>query len=133
MHIQINPLMRSALDLTIARRAREFRGVFSAETVARYVEESFVQVGGQLTVGPNFLPVMIERFFRERLWAVARSQGKVEKAPPEVCPGYPGKRYRDWPVGDRAGRPLEVVRRNRYELYRPVWKLLEALTPRASQ
>jgi arsenate reductase (thioredoxin) len=84
MDVQISPLMRSALDTTIARLAEELRGVFSRETVARYVEESFEQVGERPTVGPNFLPVIIERFARERLWAAAQLQGRVEKALPEV-------------------------------------------------
>jgi len=84
MHIEISPLMRSALDVTIAELAVEFRGVFSRETVARCVEESFAQTGDRPTVGPNFLPVIIERFARERLWAVAQSQGRVQKVLPEV-------------------------------------------------
>jgi arsenate reductase (thioredoxin) len=84
MDVQISPLMRSALDTTIGRLADELRGVFSRETVARYVEESFEQIGERLTVGPNFLPVIIERFAREQLWAAAQSQGRVEKALPEV-------------------------------------------------
>ena len=45
----------------------EFRGVFSRETVARCVEESYEQIGERPTVGPNFMPVIIERFARERL------------------------------------------------------------------
>jgi protein-tyrosine-phosphatase len=84
IHIQISPLIRRALDATIARLAGEFHGVFSPETVARYVEECFEQVDERPTVGPNFLPVIIERFARERLWAAAQSQGKVEKELPEV-------------------------------------------------
>jgi len=47
----------------------------------------------------------------------------------DVCPVYPGKRYRDWPVADPAGQPLEVVRRIRYELYHHVWELIETLVP----
>ena len=35
-------------------------------------------------MGPNFLPVIIERFAREQLWAVAQSTGVVEKPLPEV-------------------------------------------------
>jgi arsenate reductase (thioredoxin) len=84
IHIEITPLMRSALDVTIAELAGEFRGVFSRETVARYVEQTFELTGDRPTVGPNFLPVIIERFARERLSAVAQSKGRVEKALPEV-------------------------------------------------
>jgi protein-tyrosine-phosphatase len=58
--------------------------VFSRETVARFVEDSVARIGERPTVGPNFLPVIIERFARERLWAIAHAQGWVEKALPEV-------------------------------------------------
>lgn len=47
----------------------------------------------------------------------------------DACAVYPGKRYRDWPVADPAGQPLEVVREIRYELYHHVWDLLETLVP----
>ena len=47
----------------------------------------------------------------------------------DVCPVYSGKRYRDWPVADPAGQPLEVVRGIRYELYHRVWELIETLVP----
>ena len=58
--------------------------MFSPETVERYVEKSFVAIADRPTVGPNFLPVIIERFARQRLCAVAQAQGRVEKAFPEV-------------------------------------------------
>ena len=34
--------------------------------------------------GPNFLPVIIERFAREQLWAIAQADGMIEKPLPEV-------------------------------------------------
>ncbi len=84
MPIEISPLLRRCLDQTIAQLSDEFRGVFSRETVARYVQESFQQLGGRPTVGPNFLPVIVERFAHERLWAVGQAQGWIEKPLPEV-------------------------------------------------
>ena len=42
---------------------------------------------------------------------------------------YPGKRYRDWPVADPAGQPLEIVRRIRYDMDHDVWELIETLVP----
>jgi hypothetical protein len=50
--------MRRVLDVTIAQLAAEFGGVFSRETVARCVWESFERVGDRPAVGPNFLPVI---------------------------------------------------------------------------
>ena len=84
MHVYMSPLMRQCLDATTSELVEEFRGVFSAGTVARCVQESFERVGDRPTVGPNFLPVIIERFARERLCAVAQADGRVEKALPEL-------------------------------------------------
>ncbi len=84
MHVQMSPLMRQCLDATTRELSEEFRGVFSRETVARCVVESFERIGDRPTVGPNFLPVIIERFARERLWAVAQADGRVEKPLREV-------------------------------------------------
>jgi arsenate reductase len=84
MHVHMSPLMRQCLAATTQELSEEFRGVFSRETVARCVVESFERIGDRPTVGPNFLPVIIERFARERLWAVAQSDGQVEKPLPEV-------------------------------------------------
>jgi Low molecular weight phosphotyrosine protein phosphatase len=48
------------------------------------VEYSYEQIGDRPTVGPNFLPVIIERFAREQLWALAQADGRIEKPLPEV-------------------------------------------------
>lgn len=84
MHVEISPLMRQCLAATTSELADEFRGVFSIETVAHYVEESYTQLGHLPTVGPNFLPVIVARFARERLRAVARSDGRLSKLLPEI-------------------------------------------------
>jgi arsenate reductase (thioredoxin) len=80
----LSPLFRCCVETTAAKLSDEFHGVFSPETVTRYVEASYADVGDRPTVGPNFLPVIIERFAREQLWAVAQSTGAVEKPLPEV-------------------------------------------------
>lgn len=84
MATEISPLMLQSLDATIASLANEFRGVFSRETVARYVQHSYDELGDRPTVGPNFMPVLIERFARERLRAVAQAENRIEKMLPEV-------------------------------------------------
>ena len=81
---ELTPLLRYCMETTAAQLADEFRGVFSRETVTRYVEDSYEQIGDRPTVGPNFLPVIIERFAREQLWAVAQADGRIEKSLPEV-------------------------------------------------
>ncbi len=84
MTTHLTPLLRYCLETTAAKLSDEFHGVFSPETVTRYVEASYADIGERPAMGPNFLPVIIERFAREQLWAVAQSTGVVEKAPPEV-------------------------------------------------
>ena len=84
MPTELTPLLRYCLETTAAQLSDEFHGVFSPETVRRYVEASYEQIGDRPTVGPNFLPVIIERFAREQLWAVAQATGVVEKPLPEV-------------------------------------------------
>jgi protein-tyrosine-phosphatase len=76
--------MRSALEDATRKLAGRFRGVFSEETVARLVGDSYELIGERPTVGPNFMPIFIERFARERLQAVAQVEGLVAKVLPEV-------------------------------------------------
>jgi arsenate reductase (thioredoxin) len=84
MDTDFSPLLRRCLDASIEKLADEFRGVFSRETVARYVEDSAERIGVRPTVGPNFMPVIIERYAGERLWSVAQADGRVAKPLPEV-------------------------------------------------
>jgi arsenate reductase (thioredoxin) len=84
MSPEMSPLLRRCLDATVRELSDEFRGVFSTETVGRYVSASYEQVGERRTVGPDFLPVIIERFAREQLWAVAQATGLVAKSLREV-------------------------------------------------
>ena len=84
MPAQISPLMRGALEDATRRLSGRFRGVFSDETVARVVQDSYEQLGERPTVGPNFMPIFVERFARERLEAVAQVEGLVAKELPEV-------------------------------------------------
>ena len=80
----MSPMMRGSLDAATRRLAGHFRGVFSEETVARYVDDSYEQTAQRTTVGPNFLPVIIERFARDRLDAVAHTEGLVRSDLPQV-------------------------------------------------
>jgi protein-tyrosine-phosphatase len=80
----MSPLMHDALEDATRVLAGRFRGVFSKETVARVVHDSYEQLGERPTVGPNFMPIFVERFARERLQAVAQTEGLVAKGLPEV-------------------------------------------------
>ncbi len=60
----------------------EFAGVFSRETIERYIAESVDLLGpGRINV---FVPVLAHRFARERLKALAQTEGLVTKEMPEV-------------------------------------------------
>lgn len=60
----------------------EFRGVFSRETIARCVTESLEALPAARF--ENFVPVLVHRFSRERLRALAQAEGRVAKDVPEV-------------------------------------------------
>jgi arsenate reductase (thioredoxin) len=67
----------------VARRlSDEFAGVFSTETIDRYLQES----ADRFVDAPirDFIPIMAERFARERLRALAQVEGKLVKQVPEV-------------------------------------------------
>ncbi|TDD27972.1 arsenate reductase ArsC [Actinomadura sp. KC06] len=69
---------------TAARRlADDFSGTFGAETIDRYLHTSYDQFAGRATV-PHFLPLLAERFARQRLHALARVEGKDAGATPIV-------------------------------------------------
>jgi arsenate reductase len=65
------------------RLAIEFAGVFSRETVVDVLHDSFNQLDATAKVR-TYLELFAERFARERLAAVARSQAGVSGVVPEV-------------------------------------------------
>jgi arsenate reductase len=83
-HHELGPLMRRRLEATIDELSEEFHGVFSRGTVERFVHESSDRLGDRPVTGPNFLPLLVGRFARERLRALAQAEGHVEKTMPEV-------------------------------------------------
>ena len=83
-HDDLGPLMRRRLVATIDELSAEFHGVFSRGTIERFVQESSDQLGDRPVTGPNFLPLLVGRFARERLRALAQAEGRIEKTKPEV-------------------------------------------------
>jgi arsenate reductase (thioredoxin) len=72
-----------ALKSAAVRLAEQFEGVFGAETVERFLTSSYDQFATRATA-VNFLPVMAERFARQRLQALARVEGKADDGLPTV-------------------------------------------------
>lgn len=78
------PADHEALRQRVASElAREFAGVFSPETIARCVADSHKQLVQRAQV-QTFIPLLVHRFARERLRAVAQVQGTMSKEQPEV-------------------------------------------------
>ena len=78
--------MESSLEARFAavveRLSMEFAGVFSHETIGRFVDESLAEwADARITV---HLPTLIERFTRERLRAAGRVEGRLVSDVPEV-------------------------------------------------
>jgi arsenate reductase (thioredoxin) len=66
---------RHALKSAAARLHSEFAGVFDAETVEELVHSSYETLAAHATVH-DFLPLLAERFARQRLHAVAKISDK---------------------------------------------------------
>jgi arsenate reductase (thioredoxin) len=78
----LDPVTQRHIDQAAERLADEFAGIFSQETIARYMAESQDLLGeAKINV---FVPVLAHRFTRERLKALAQAEGIVGKDVPEV-------------------------------------------------
>ena len=78
----LDPVTQRHVDQAAARLADEFKGIFSEETIARYIGESLDMLGSSRINA--FVPVLAHRFARERLRALAQVEGKLTKEQPEV-------------------------------------------------
>jgi arsenate reductase (thioredoxin) len=79
---KLDPITQGHLDRGIEGLVDEFRGVFSRETIARYVNESLE--GLPAARFTDFIPVLVHRFARERLRALGQAEGTIAKDVPEV-------------------------------------------------
>jgi arsenate reductase (thioredoxin) len=72
-----------ALRTAAANLSQEFEGTFGAETIERFLHSSYDQFAGRAVVA-LFLPLLAERFARQRLHALARVEGFVQDGRPVV-------------------------------------------------
>ena len=72
-----------ALRTAAAGLQREFGDNFGVETIERFLYSSHDQFARRATV-PNFLPLLAERFARQRIEALARVEGKITGTKPTV-------------------------------------------------
>lgn len=80
--VRIDPDRAQALRRSSERLQTAFAGVFSTETIERFLAESTAQLEGRAVA--QFVPVLAERFARERLQAYAKAEGIIEVDTPEV-------------------------------------------------
>jgi arsenate reductase len=72
-----------ALKVAATRLADEFACTFNRETIERFLGSSYDQFAGGATM-VNFLPLLAERFARQRLQAMAKVEGHGETGKPIV-------------------------------------------------
>jgi len=72
-----------ALKTAAARLSTDFAGVFGQETIERFLHSSFDQFAGKASM-TRFLPLLAERFARQRLQALAKVEGLDEDGRPTV-------------------------------------------------
>ncbi|MDY7090084.1 MAG: arsenate reductase ArsC [Actinomycetota bacterium] len=72
-----------ALRTAAVRLAGEFSGLYGPETIERFLHTSYDQFATAHTI-PNYLPLLAERFARQRLQALARVEGHHRDGKPVV-------------------------------------------------
>ena len=78
----LDPVTQHHVRQAAEALAAEFEGVFSQETIERYIAESLDLLGdARINV---FVPVLAHRFARERLKALGQAEGTIVKEHPEV-------------------------------------------------
>jgi protein-tyrosine-phosphatase len=74
-----DPVTPRHVDRAVQGLKEDFRGVFSEETIDRFVRESLEGLSG--SKAPQFVPIFVNRFARERLRALAQSEGSNKDVP----------------------------------------------------
>lgn len=77
--VEYQPLLRSAA----ARLAEEFAGIFGVETIERYIASSLDELLAHARVR-EFIPLFTERFARDRLWSLAKTEDRMATELPLV-------------------------------------------------
>jgi arsenate reductase len=78
----LDPVTRLHVERAAEALQREFEGIFSRETIARFMTESVDLLRGARV--NDFVPVLSHRFARERLRAFGQAESVIAKEVPEV-------------------------------------------------
>lgn len=82
-HATITIDQEAALASGADRLTREFEGTFGRETIDRFLHSSYAELAGRATVA-NYLPLLTEKFARQRLRALAKVEGLQVDGKPTV-------------------------------------------------
>ncbi len=82
-HPELSIDQQLALRTAARRLTGEFDGIYGTETIERFLHSSYDQFASLSSV-PNFLPLLAERFARQRLHALARVEGRDRDGKPVV-------------------------------------------------
>jgi arsenate reductase (thioredoxin) len=80
---ELSPEVNLALKSATRTLRGEFEGTFSVETIEQFLATSYEQFAERATI-TNFLPLVAERFARQRLHALARVEGRRDDGLPIV-------------------------------------------------
>ncbi len=86
MTTDLNSLSLAQLNLVKTSTGRlkdEFAGIFAAETIERFIADSLDQLLGTAKI-TTWVPILVERFTRDRLKALAKVEGKLTTTVPSV-------------------------------------------------
>ena len=80
--LEMDVITRGHLKQGLERLCEEFAGIFSGETIERFMAESLEQLNTARF--DDYVPLFVHRFSRERLRALGQHQGTITKEVPEV-------------------------------------------------
>src|ERR671911_298356 len=80
--LQVDVVTRDHLTKGLSKLEDEFAGIFSRETVERFMAESLEALKDSRL--KDFVPLFVHRFARERLRALGQVEGTITKTVPEV-------------------------------------------------
>lgn len=82
-HVDLSTDHRAALEAAAATLHKEFSTSFGVETIERFLGSSYDQFASRASI-PNFLPLLAERFARQRLRALAKVEDQSNNGKPIV-------------------------------------------------
>src|SRR5918996_1964523 len=80
--LEVDVITRGHLTKGLEKLREEFAGIFSAETIERFMAESLYALKDSRL--KDFVPLFVHRFARERLRALGQVEGTITKEVPEV-------------------------------------------------